>query len=186
MWTFAELANFEEGLDIDDIPPTLRALIPEEDLDAMAEDGELDHGMALHLAYEEVFELPEPGSPEWVMAVIVANSGKFWIAKLCRAMHNHSETYQSILHCGLCTSFVNVRKRKRAANLPPRTLPGCEEIGGAFQLHRPCSNHELTWLRKLIYRFVDKELVEKVREFQPDLRQPRGYDLMSTLYLKEK
>ncbi len=185
MWSSNELAAIEHSFTLDDIPPTIRALIPEEDLDAMTEHGELDRGMALHLAYEQVFELPEPETPGWVIAAVQANPGKFWIAQLCRAMHGLPENFKSITWCGLCQEYANPRKRERSNNLPRQTLPGLEETGGAFRLHPPCSKRGLTWLRKVVYRLVDRGWVKKIREFRPDMRQARGYDLMSVLYQEE-
>jgi hypothetical protein len=185
MWSSDEFAAIEHSFTLDDIPPTLRALIPDEDLDAMAESGELDRGMALHLVYEQVFELPEPETVEWVMTAVQANPGKFWISQLCRAMHGLPENFKSITWCGLCQEYANPRKRERSNNLPRQTLPSLEETGGAFQLHPPCSKRGLTWLRKLVYRLADRGKVKKIREFRPDICQARGYDLMSVLYQGE-
>lgn len=78
--------------------------------------------------------------------------------------------------------YANPRKRQRAAELPPETLPGFEATGGAFQIHPACSRRDLTWLRHLVYRLVRRGQVEKRREKRPDLRQARGWDWMSTLY----
>ena len=188
MWSHDELMAIDEagGLHIDEIPPELRALIPEEDLCAIAEDEMLDYSTVLYLAQAEVYELPQPGTREWVLTAIAANSGDFWITKLCRAMHGHRENIRSISWCGVCSEYANVRKRRRAAKLPPKPLPGFEEIGGAFQLHPPCSNHGLTWLRKLIYRLENKGQVERSREPRPDIRQARGWDYMSVLNHSER
>lgn len=182
MWSYEELMG-KETWTVDDIPPELRLLIDEHALACIVDEGdELDHGLILHLAYEAVFERPEPETPEWVEAVIEANPG-LWVARLCRAMHGLPENFRSIAWCGQCSGgYANPRKRRRAANLPPQTLPGFESIGGAFQLHPPCSRRDLTWLRHLIYRLVQRGQVEKRREKRPDLRQARGWDWMSTLY----
>jgi len=76
--------------------------------------------------------------------------------------------------------------RRRAANLQNEVLPGFEQIGGAYQLHTPCSPRHLTWLRHLAYRLVRQGQVVKVRKKRMDLRQARGWDWMSCLYPTEK
>ena len=169
---------------IDDIPPEIRALVGD-DLACLADDGQLDHGLILHLAYAAIYEWPEPETPEWVEAAIKANPG-IWIARLCRAMHGLSETFRHIAYCGQCAvGYANPRKRKRAAALPTAVLPGFEQIGGAFSLHPACSQRDLTWLRHQIYRLVQHGRIEKLREKRPDLRQARGWDWVSTLYPKQ-
>ena len=181
MWSYEELMG-KETWTVDDIPPELRLLIDEHALNCIADAGdELDHGLILHLAYEAVFELPKPETPEWVEAVIEANPG-LGMARLCRAMHGLPENFRSIAWCGQCQGYANPRKRRRAADLPPETLPGFEATGGAFQLHPPCSRRDLTGLRHLVYRLVQWGRVEKRCEKRPDLRQARGWDWMSTLY----
>ena len=184
MWSFEELqAHCHRA--VEDIPPAIKALIPELDLVCLADDGELDRGLALHLLYEATYGWPAPETPEWVQAAIAANPGT-WITRLCRAKHQLPETYQSIAYCGQCRSFANSRKRRRAANLQREVLPGFEQIGGAYHLHPPCSRRDLTWLRHLIYRLVQQGQVVKVRKKRPDLHQPRGWDWMSCLYPKNE
>ena len=180
MWSFEELQTHRPWT-IDDIPPTIKALIPKLDLVCLTDDDELDRGLALHLLHEATYDWPAPDTPEWVQAAITANPGT-WITRLCRAKHQLPETYQSIAYCGQCHSFANARKRRRAANLQREVLPGFEQIGGNYHLHRPCSRRELTWLRHLIYHLVRRGQVVKVREKRPDLRQARGWDWMSCLY----
>lgn len=184
MWSFEEIQSHCPWA-VADIPAAIKALIPELDLACMADDGELDRGLALHLLHEAIYDWPAPETPEWVQAAIAANPGT-WITRLCRAKHQLPETYQSIAYCGQCRSFANSRKRRRAANLQQEVLPGFEQIGGAYHLHPPCSKRDLTWLRHLIYRLVRQGKVVKVREKRPDLRQARGWDWMSCLYSPEK
>jgi len=184
MWSFEKLQT-HCPCTIDDIPPAIKALIPELDLACLTDDGELDRGLALHLLHEAIYDWPAPDTPEWVQAAITANPGT-WITRLCRAKHQLPETYQSIAYCGQCRSFANGRKRRRAANLQREVLPGFEQIGGNYHLHPPCSQRELTWLRHLIYRLVRQGQVVKHREKRPDLRQARGWDWMSCLYPTEK
>lgn len=181
IWSHETLTETERW-SVDDIPPELRSLVGDHALACLAdEEGALDYGSILHLAHEAVFELPEPETPAWVEAAIEANPG-IWIARLCRAMHGRPENFRSIARCGQCAGYANFRKRRRAANLPPEPLPGFESIGGAFQLQPPCSRRDLTWLRHLVYRLVRRGQIEKRREKCLDLRQPRGWDWMSTLY----
>lgn len=184
MWTFKELQN-QHRWTAADIPPTIKALIPELDLACLAEDGELDRGLALHLLYEAIYDWPALDTPEWVQVAIAANPGA-WITRLCRAKHQLPETYQSVAYCGQCRSFANRRKRRRAAYLQREVLPGFGQIGGAYHLHQPCSQRDLTWLRHLVYRLVRQGQVVKVREKRPDLRQARGWDYMSCLYPAEE
>lgn len=185
IWSHEELLA-DHPWTVDDIPPALRLLIGEHDLSCLTDQGELDRGLILHLAYEATFELPQPETTEWIEAAIRATPG-VWMTRLCRAMHGLPEGFRSVAWCGQCRCFSNSRRRQRAAELPPEPLPGFETIGGAFQLHPPCSQRDLTWLRHLIYRLVRRGQVEKRREKRPDLRQARGWDWMSTLYpLKRK
>jgi hypothetical protein len=142
MWSFDELQNRRHWT-VGDIPPPIQALVPELDLACLADDGELDRGLALHLLHEATYDWPAPDTPEWVQAAI-------------------------------------------AANLQTEVLPGFKDIGGAYQLHTPCSPRHLTWLRHLIYRLVGQGQVVKVREKRPDLRQPRGWDWMACLYPAKK
>ncbi len=184
MWSYEELLAGETW-PLNDIPPELRLLLGDTTLAGLADEGALDRGLVLHLAYAACFELPQPGTPAWVEAAIAANPG-IWIARLCRGMHGRPESFRSIAWCGQCRSYGNNRKRQRAARLPPEPLPGFSDIGGAFQLHPPC-RRDLTWLRHLIYRLVRLGRVEKRREKIPDLRQARGWDWGSRLYpLKRK
>ena len=184
MWSFDELQNRRHWT-VGDITPPMKALIPELDLACLADDGELDRGLALHLLHEAIYDWPAPDTPEWVQAAIAANPG-IWITRLCRAKHNLPETYKSIAYCGKCFCFANARKRRRAANLQTEVLPGFKDIGGAYQLHTPCSPRHLTWLRHLIYRRVGQGQVVKVREKRADLRQARGWDWMACLYPAKK
>jgi hypothetical protein len=185
MWSFEELQTHRHWMS-NDIPPAIRAFIPEPDLACLADDGELDRGLALHLLHEAIFDWPAPDTPAWVQAAIAANPG-VWISRLCRAKHGLGENLRSIAYCGQCAGgYANPRRRKRAAALQKEVLPGFEQIGGAYQLHEPCSRRDLTWLRQLIYRLVRQGRVIKVREKRPDLRQPRGWDWMSCLYPTEK
>ena len=176
-----------------DIPPETRALIGD-DLDCITDDGKLDHGLFLHLMYEAVYEQPEPETIEWVQAAIEARPGT-WTARLCRAMHGHAENFRSVAYCGQCAGgYANPRKRARAAALQSTVLPGFEQIGGAYQLHPPCSRRDFTlraepqdeaWLRRQIKRLVERGLVIKRREKRPDRRQVRGWDYMTCLYPKD-
>jgi hypothetical protein len=134
------------------------------------------------MAYVAAFELPRPDTLSWIEAAIEASPG-VWISRLCRARHGLLETFRSIARCGQCLSYANPRKRRRAAALPSELLPGFETIGGAFQLHPPCSHQDLTWLRHQVYRLARLGRVEKRREKIPDLRQARGWDWGSRLYL---
>jgi len=166
------------GSALDGLDPDLAALIPACNLECM--DEELDAGMRYHLAFGQ----PEAETEEWVVKAIRANPG-VWTAKLCRAMHNIPETYQGIAWCGVCEQYCNPRRRRRARKLVSQILlPGYPE--GAFQLRPPCSKRGLTWLRHLTDRLRDRGQILKRREFRPDLRQPRGYDLMTCLYPAEE
>lgn len=184
-WSY-ETLNTNPDWMVEDIPPDLCLLVGEPDLAGLADAGELDYGLILHLAYAAAFELPQPETVAWIEGAIQANPG-IWISRLCRAKHGRPETFYSIARCGQCRSYSNGRKRRRAANLPPVPLPGFETTGGAFQLHSPCSRRDLTWLRHQIYRLVRRGRVEKRREKIPDQRQARGWDWGSRLYsLKRK
>lgn len=163
------------------IPPEVRALISDVDLAGLAEGGELDDGLLLHLAEEALYAWPAPETAGWVQAAIAANPG-VWTARLCRARHGLAETFRSIAYCGQCAEYANPRKRRRAAKLPPKPLPGFEATGGAYQLHPPCSRRGLTWLRHTIYRLEARSQVVRRCEVRPDLRQARGWDTMTTLY----
>jgi hypothetical protein len=181
MWNYHDLSERERWW-LEDIPPEIRLLVGELELACLAgEDGLLDRGTVLYLAETAADEWPEPETVAWVQKAIEANPG-IWIARLCRAMHGKPETYQSIVWCGVCAQYANSRRRARAARLPDKTLPGLAEIGGAYQLHPPCSPRGLTWLRQQIYRLVAQGWIKKLREKCADLRQPRGWDFMSTLY----
>ena len=74
MWTFEELQT-QRRLTPADILPAIKALIPEPDLACLADDGELDHGLALHLLHETIYDWPAPNTPAWVQAAIAANPG---------------------------------------------------------------------------------------------------------------
>lgn len=163
-----------------DIPPEIRALVGD-DLACMADDGQLDYGLVLHLTYAATYEWPEPETPEWIEVAIEANPGT-WISRLCRARHGRANTYRNIAWCGTCREYSNQRRRRRAAALQVDVLPGFEKIGGAYHLHPPCSRRGLTWLRHQVYRLVRQGRITKLRERRPDMRQPRGWDLMATLY----
>jgi hypothetical protein len=183
MWNYDDLSE-REYWQVEDIPPEIRTLVG--DLDCMAgDDGMIDRGTVLCLAEEAAYEWPATGTVDWIRAAIEANPG-VWITRLCRAMHGKPETYQSIAWCGYCVHYANPRRRSRAAKLPDRTLPGLEKIGGAYQLRPPCSSRGLTWLRHQIYRLVAAGWIKKLREKRPDMRQPRGWDWMSTLYPVER
>lgn len=122
---------------------------------------------------------------EWCLVAIRARPG-IWAARLCRALHGHSETYRAIVYCGACSEYANPRKRRRSriANAN-RLLPGYERIGGAHMLHKPCDRHGLTWLRKLLYRLRDRGLVKMRRARIIDHRQRRGWDIATRLYAQE-
>ncbi len=186
MWTYNDLTE-REYWRVEDIPPEIRLLVGDLDLACLTgDDGLIDRGTVLYLAEEAVYEWPAPETVAWVQTAIEANPG-IWIARLCRAMHGKPETYQSIVWCGVCAQYANPRRRSRAARLPDKTLPGLTEIGGAYQLHPPCSSRGLTWLRHQIYRLVRQGRIKKLRKKAPDVRQPRGWDWMSRLYpLKER
>lgn len=179
-WSY-ETLNTHRTWTVEDIPPELGLLLGEPDLACLADAGELDPGLILHLAYAAAFELPRPDTVAWIEAAIESNPG-VWISRLCRARHGRPENLASIARCGQCRSYSNGRKRRRAANLPPELLPGFETIGGAYQLHPPCSCRDLTWLRHRVYRLVRLGRVSKRREKIPDLRQARGWDWGSRLY----
>jgi len=170
---------------IEDLPPDLRTLVGEADLAGLADDGRLDRGLVLHLVQTALFEWPEPDSPAWLAAAIAARPG-IWITRLCRVRHGLPETGAAIAWCGTCRDVASPRKRIRAARLPARVLPGFEAIGGAYQLHPPCSRRGLTWLRHQLYRLVGRGRIVKRREKRPDRRQPRGWDWMSCLYPSER
>jgi hypothetical protein len=146
---------------------------------------ELDQGLLLHLTHEALYELPEPETTGWLLQAIAVNPG-IHTAHLCRAMHGQEETYRDIAYCGRCSEYSNPAKRRRAARLQKNLLPGFEQIGGAFQLHPPCSRRGLTWLRHRLYRLVAQGRLIKRREKRPDLHQPRGWDMMSVYYIKEE
>lgn len=172
---------------IDDLAPSLQAVIDDLDLACIADyddegEGWIDAG-TLHHLQEYAFvdlDIETTESPRWVQAAIEAHPG-VWTARLCRQMHDLPETKTSILHCGLCDQFSNKRKRVRAARLPP-TLPGFEDIGGGYQLHPPCSKRGLTWLRKLLYRLRDRGRIQTRRERIADCRQGRGWDWGTRIY----
>ena len=181
-----ELPNGNRLIAIEDIEPELAGLVDELDLACMHYDeypGCIDESTYHHLEEYAVLELGirDAETPEWVKAAVEARPGT-WTARLCRAMHGQPETYEAIVHCGLCAQYASSRKRYRAARLPSQTLPGFEEIGGGYQLRPPCSKRGLTWLRKLIYRMRDREQVETRREHIPDLRQGRGWDWGTRIY----
>ena len=92
-------------------------------------------------------------------------------------MNNLPETEQSVIHCGLCVDYANPNKRKRAANLPAQTLPGFEQIGGAYQLHLPCRMLRLRQLQYILRWLEQHDLVlgHPLTPI-PDTRQPRGWD----------
>ena len=120
----------------------------------------------------------EDGDEEWVLSVVRAQPG-IWIARLCRAVHDRAETWDSICHCGLCVQYANQRKRKRAASMPP-PLPGFDT--GAYQLYEACSSHGLAWMKYYVHQLKDRGLVDARREKIPDLRQARGWDWASRIY----
>jgi hypothetical protein len=155
------------------VPRWVEALIPE--LDGCIE---LDDGVLAHLQEMEVYELPQPETPEWVQAAIEARPG-VWTARLCRAMHGVPETEQGIAYCGLCVSYVNPRKRRRAACLP-NLLPGFAE--GAYMLRQSCSKRDLTWLRRTVCRLCKAGKIVTRRERIPDVRQARGWDIGTRIY----
>lgn len=66
MWTFDTLQT-KESWSLADLPPQTTALIPDIDLHCLADEGEIDPGQALHLAYETVYEYPEPDTPAWIL-----------------------------------------------------------------------------------------------------------------------
>ncbi len=168
---------------IDDLLPSQATLVGA-DLDCIADgDGRIDHGLALHIArycFDDL-GIDDPESQEWVEDAVRAAPG-VWTARLCRSMHDAPETKAAIAHCGLCKEFANSRKRLRAKQLPPATLPGFEQIGGAYQLYPRCGRRGLTWLRHLLYRLRDRDRLRTKREPIPDSRQPRGWDWGTRLY----
>ena len=169
---------------IEDLPPSLAALVGD-DLDCIADDGEIDDGMVWHIrqyAFEDL-GIVDPESQEWVAAAVQANPG-IWTARLCRRMHDREETNEDIAHCGLCREYANIGKRQRARSLPPTTLPGYESIGGAYQLYPRCGKRGLTWLRKLVYRRRDQGRWETRREVIPDPRTARGWDWATRIYAR--
>ena len=116
MWAFEELQTHHHWT-ADDIPPAIKALIPELDLACLADDGELDRGLALHLLHEATYNWPAPDTPEWVQAANVANPG-VWISRLCRAKHGLRENLRSIAFCGQCArGYANPRRRRQAGGL---------------------------------------------------------------------
>ncbi|MBN1889993.1 MAG: hypothetical protein JW850_18500 [Thermoflexales bacterium] len=141
----------EVAVKVTEIDPHIAALVSAVDLLCMADDGEVDYGMYLHLVEASLYEMPQPETAEWVECAVAANPG-VWMARLCRAMHGRRETLRDIAWCGTCACYSNRRRRARASRLPPATLPGYEKIGGAFALHPPCSRCGLTWLRRQVYK----------------------------------
>lgn len=127
---------------------------------------------------------PEQESRQWLLELIQINPG-VWMAEACRIKHDLPSDNESIAWCGLCKEYANIRKRNRSAALPPKTLPGFEKIGGAYQLHPPCSKRALTWIRQTIYALEAKGLVERrPLEVIPDPRQGRGWDFGTRVYPK--
>ncbi len=112
-WTHQELLA-DRTWTGDDIPPAIRTLIGDDLACLVDEEGELDHGLIMRMAYAACYEWPEPETPEWIEAAVEANPG-VWIARLCRAMRNLPEVFRSIAYCGQCLEFSNQRKRNRAA-----------------------------------------------------------------------
>ena len=163
----------------DDLAPQVAALLGNL-LDCLTDDGELDHGTYWHIMEASAYEWPQPETPEWVARVVQAQPG-IWTARLCRAMHNRTESQRDIARCGLCAEYANPRKRERARRLG-QPLPGFEEMGGALQLHPPCSRCGLSWLRRQVYRLRARNVLETRRDKIPDLRQARGWDIGTRLY----
>ncbi len=121
---------------------------------------------------------PEDDPKAWALAVIGENPD-VWVAELCRIKHDLASDTQGVAYCGLCTEYVNGRKRARAKALGP-PLPGFDQ--GQYQLHKPCSAKALTWLRKLTYRLEQAGFLLRQRERIPDQRQARGWDWGTRLY----
>ena len=156
-----------------DIPPEFVALAPDlewMDIDEYA--GHIEHWM--------VMEAPLPDTIEYVEAAVEANPG-VWTARLCRAMHGLPETEESIIYCGQCEDYANPRKRARAeyyAGMP--TLPG---FSPPYQLHPRCGKG-LTWLRHRLYAM--EHIRRESGSVIPDVRQPRGWDYGTRLYLERR
>lgn len=113
----------------------------------------------------------------------VVRSPGVWIAALCRKMHGLEGSKETVLYCGRCAEYANPRKRSRAAKY--KTMP---TLFGPppYQLHPPCSEQGLTWLRHRVYRLEKLKLVARVVSRIPDNRQARGWDWGSRLYPIQK
>jgi hypothetical protein len=76
---------------------------------------------------------------------------------------------RQVMYCGLCRDYSGLRKRKRAAQLPP-PLPGLE-AHAAYLLHAPCGPIGL------------KTLQRALRQLELDIVAVRGipHELIPTL-----
>jgi hypothetical protein len=109
-----------------------------------------------------------------VMNAVFAAPG-IWTARLCRQLNGLAETAESVIYCGLCRQYANLRKRKRAATLPAQPLPG---FPAAYRLHPPCQRIELRRLQYVLHVLEDETLMiyGQRRARIPDSRNHRGWD----------
>lgn len=143
---------------------------------------------------------PDPYYEDWLCTVLawVEDYPGYWTAALCRLLNGltgpwqevepppdwpdytppdadaRRQAQQAVLYCGLCSQYVNPRKRARAACLPA-PLPGFER--GAYQLHGPCRFMQLGRLQKMLHRLQAADLVRsQPGAVIPDGRNHRGWD----------
>ncbi len=126
----------------------------------------------------------------------------YWTAALCRLINGLTAPWQElppptpqwypdyapptaatkahvnrqVMYCGLCRDYSGLRKRKRAAQLPP-PLPGLE-AHAAYLLHAPCGPIGLKTLQRALRQLeLDIVAVRGIpHELIPDPRNHRGWD----------